>query len=535
MWSIIVPHCDFFVAFGTSLFHSVKQSPILTTLRAEGAPISMSFNDMSQHQQLLKNLQNSESKLPAFSGENLFLPENHNDYQQLVAPGGFVVPSLRWLEALKIEFPLQKDLRSGSWDTNSKFMEFSRQALEVERKILNTILDALDQMAHPLSESFQIGLLQRPAVQNLIRRLDALRETHKQIIPGTYLGTRLASATLGKALEQQLKRSWDDINREMPPELTELCADWGRTQHAARSAIICSSWVSLVNRASWPVPTSFETNMGFFLEGKKPPQDETFAAWQTHIDSLARSTDSPSLRISLLARAWQASGISRIPEELLEELRCSYSPFPVWEQHLRDERSVSPRLLAIELFPNERSRPLRVDFRYGVPEHIVILEQQALEFGSSVYLSNFDIRKITITYPQEPEGGSWRRMKRSEEIEALADSPVAEFISDIEFDCANLDEKECLMAFGQQLDLLSALEVNDSWRNSELERSLDVTFKHVSNRIGMLLRLKLTESASEFDEWKMQSFSTDSNFSVGVRDSESLTIRWILDADVEAD
>jgi hypothetical protein len=51
----------------------------------------------------------------------------------------------------------------------------------------------------------------------------------------------------------------------------------------------------------------------------------------------------------------------------------------------------------------------------------------------------------------------------------------------------------------------------------------------------MLLRLKLAESASEFDEWKMQSFSTDSSFSVGVRDSESLTIRWTLDADVEAD
>lgn len=511
---------------------------------------------MTQYQQPLKNLQQSQTKLPEFSEENLFLPDNRQSadnrtYPSLVAPGGFKIPSLGWLEVFKIEFPLQRNSTSGAWDNSTKFMSFACRALEIERKILNVILDSLDQMSPDLSETFQVALLQHPAIQNLIRRLDGLREENKQMIPGVYLGTPRSDPTLGVMLIQQLSTSWNHINRSMPDELNDLCAEWSNLQHLARSAIIFSSWNSLVSRLSWPVPTSFETNVGYFLEGQIPPNKDpydgqrapsydewrvfSFAKWQAHIEALSSSTESHSLGISLAARAWRVSGNHCLPAELVEELRNSNPPFPMWEAFLRDDRSVTPRLLTAELFPDETSRPLRVSFRHGVPEHIAILEQQALEYGSSLYLSNFDIRKVTIVYPQELNEGSWRKMQREPELEALANAPIAEFISEIEFDCSGLTEKDCVALFEQQLYFLTALEKNESWRNCDLEREVGVAFKYVSTRIGMLLRLKCAESIGIFEEWKMQPPTSEGNMGNSGLNTETLSIRWVLDAEAETE
>ena len=491
---------------------------------------------MTEHQQLLKNLQQSREKLPDFSEENLFLPENCNGFEQLVAPGGFVVPSLRWLEVLKIEFPLQKDLASGTWESNSKFLELSRQALRVEREILDVILTELHQLHNHQRECFEVELLQQPTVQNLIRRLDALGETNKQMVPGTYLGTTAASAAVGDTLLYELDDSWEHVNKDLPKELEPLCAEWGRIQSAARTAIIGSSWLALVNRPGWPVPQSFARNVALFLEGKMPPQDQAFAEWQAHIDLLSQSASSTSLRISVGARDAILRGEGSMPEEIVEELRSPHSPFPLWEEYLRDNRAVSSRSLTSELFPHEPVQPIRVDFKHGVPDHIVILEQQALEFGSTVYLSNFDVRKVTISYPPKDSGlGMWQGLSRELQIRALAESPISQFICEVVFDCSDLNIKEGLFAWEQQLDILAALEDNRSWHCGDEERSLTMVFKDVDLRIGQLLRLKCVEFKKPKGWWSMQQPISDGTMGIGQRNAETLVIRWTLAAEVEAD
>ncbi len=486
---------------------------------------------MSEHQELLRNLQRSSEKIPPFSGKNLFLPENCNGFDQLVAPGGFIVPSLRWLQVLKIEFPLQEDLASGTWESNSRFLDLSRQALEIERKILDLILNELHELPPHQRDCFELALLQAPTVQNLIRRLDALGETKKQMVPGTYLGTEECHPSIGNNLLYELDDAWYQIHeaKKPPNELEALCADWGRVQSAARTAIIASSWLALVNRPGWPVPDSFSKNVGFFLEGKMPPKDESFASWRAQIDLLSQSASSSSLRISIDARDANARGIRKLEEDLVQELRSPQSPFPLWEQYLRDSRSVSIRSLVRELFPDDSVQPLQVYFKHGVPDHIVLLEQQALDFGASVYLSNFDVRKVSILYPAKDSGmGIWDSLGRESQITALVDSPISQFLSDVIFDCSDLNEKESLFAWEQQLNMLVALEENRSWQNLDEDRVINMVFKNVSFRIGQLLRLKCVDLKKPNDWWDMQQLISDNGMSLGQRDLETLTIRWSL-------
>jgi len=478
---------------------------------------------MSQHQNSLKLLLQTEAQLPAFSAQSLFLPENQDGPNKLKTPGEFEVPSFRWLP-FRIEFPIPRDHDSGKCADGGQFMNYARRALELEKHIFHSILDASDQMRTALAEAFQVELIQAEPVQNLLRRIQALHESKQQLVPGVYLGATKCDSTIGDVLQEALEKAWRRANRVIPEELKLLCREWGEVQSRARTAIISASWSSLVNRGTWPTPTAFEDNMGSFLEGRLPEvASETFWSWYSQIEALSESASSASLRIITAVRTSGAGFGKGLPIELVEELQDPSSSFPTWEQYLRNPKTVNPRILAEEIFPDEQTRPIEISFLHGIPHAIAITEQQALNYGC-FYLSNFDPQEVSIVYSDSPGESQWRNLRRGPEVRALAASPLAHFIREIEVDCFTITQGECLGIFDEQMKFLKAFEEIETWRAADSSHSLTLTFKNLDHTTRYALTLKCMESGDLFSEWSMQTPTVEQ----GYQDRINLRIPWIL-------
>lgn len=463
---------------------------------------------MTQHHQPIKNIIRSDQQLPAFSAKALFFPENQESLEKLTCPGHFEVPSFKWLP-FKIEFPIQRDPTSGQCFEGGHFMAYARRALELEKQLFKGFMKSIDRMSPAVSEVFQTELLQSSVVNNMLRRLEGLLATQMQLVPGVYLGTTCPDHSLSGKLTEQLDASWGRINKKVPSSITQLVSEWGDVQSKARGAIIAASWNSVVNRFGWSPPAGFETNMGCFLEGQvPPPSDEQFWSWFSQIETLAESAFSKTLRLVSAVRAWGPLSEKSMPEELIEELREPGASFPMYEQYLRFPESVNARILTEELFPVERSRPVEVRFRYGVPYHFVITEQQALDFGS-MYVRDFDPREITISYSSHADESEWRNLSREPEMNAIARTPLAQLISNIDIDCSHLSRGECLTVFEDKLKLLKALEEHEEWRTPGSTISLEIAFKNIDHPTYVALRQKCLESDDLFSDWKLETASLE--------------------------
>ena len=508
---------------------------------------------MTHHQPNPKNVLESVDAGPDFSAQNLWAPE-FMLLEKDVAPGGFEVPSLRFLP-FKIEFPGERDPETGNFERDSRFVSLAREAFQIENAIIREIRIARDHMSPSVAEAFQVELFQQPAIQSMLRRIGGLQEQQQQLAPGCFLGSKRCDSGLGAILEQQLTAAFTHVGLQLPEELQRLCAKWGALQGTARSEIIQATWAQLVNRGNWPVPTSFEDTMGAFLEGKDPSVDgkdpsarpDTFPEWLFHVECLAESAGSPVLEGSAVVRRW-LSGKAQQSEadraELMEDLEHLTLQFPVWGNFLRDPtflrspEAVQTHRLVEELFPQPEVRPFHIDFVNGVPHRLVISEQQALRWGSR-YLPHCDPREITIRYSADPGDSSWRMLRRYPEVQALVNLPIAEFINCVEFDCFMLGGESCVEMFEHQLKFLKSYEENDAWRNNLYDRPIEVLFSNLSNRGPQDSLAQILDKVKDLRTYVDGLFDyatlRDDEVKRGAGSSASVKLTWIIQGEPNSD
>lgn len=483
-----------------------------------------------QHQQPLVKILKSETPLPSFSLQKLFFPESKVSFGGLTCPGEFKIPSFHWLP-FRIEFPIERDPYSGKCKPGGQFSSYARKALLLEKRIFNEILDARDQMTPQLAEIFQIELVQLPVVEHLLRRIEGLRSEKRQLVPGVYLGCVSPDFGIGGTLQSQLSQAWKRVGKELPKDICLLAEEWGHVQRQARQAIAAASWATLVSRGSWSPPAGFEKHLASFLEGRIPPIiSEEFWSWFSQIDKLAESTESKTLRLVTAIRAWDPSQGRPMPEEIIEEFHSSSEPFTTWQEYLRHPQSVNERILAEELFPDENSRPVHVRFRKGVPHHLVITEQQAVDFGCT-YMKDFDPQEFTILYSSDPLESSWLKLARAPELCAIAKSPIMPFITNIEVDCQNLAREEVTGIFREQMQFLRTVELNDTWRIAESPLSLTLSFKNLDQQTLALLMLNSADSSESLPSWTVDSPIPEPSFGGRL----SLKIPCTLEPEVSGD
>lgn len=485
-------------------------------------------------------------RTPAFSVKNVWVPEFRLP-ERVIGPGGFTVPRLDFLP-FEIEFPCPRDLDTGLFVKDSPFMKLAGDALQQERRIVGYLVASKNKMDAPLAKDFQAMLVECPVVQNMLRRIAGLRENKQQVIPGVYLGCTRADPALGDILLEKLSKSYGLSQTAFPRDLGQLCSEWGKTQSKARSTIIEATWAQLVNRGYWHVPHSFEIHMGHLLEGEAPPRlSDDWVTWLHQIEALSKSAGDPVLEGCKTVRKWRSDDRQLTQEEraeLRDNLLDLRRQFPKWGEFLKDSKflnnpgsvntdSLVDELFAVAQFPE--ARPFHVDFLNGAPERLVISEQQAIDW-CALYLAHCGPREVTIRYSSDPNDSAWRRLRRTPEVEALVSSPIAEFITQLEFDCFGLSPEGCRELFEVQLKFLNAYEMNEAWRNDGKDRTIEVLFTNASNRGPKDSLAALQESAQElnpeevkvlFRDWKI----FDKNVEPGASSSGTLRITWLLDAD----
>ncbi len=513
---------------------------------------------MSQHENILKRFLQEDVELPRFSLRGLAFPaspqaHHRNWFREQLNKAGFAAPSFDFLPFV-IEIPIPIRLDTGAPDKRCAFVKLAQRALTLEQKLCNAIRDSRDQMRTALGDVLESEIAQRPMTANIIQRLKALAEHGVQVVPGIYLGTLGEGCAIRENFAFQLAAAWSKVDPLaeksrsskaepfIPKDVLELADEWSDVQRMARSAIIESTWNAAVSRSSWPVPAAFSEFMCLFLEGKSPEPvsslnslcerpdkefwksfsllesgdeaalKEKFGVWWDQIEHLAASSSrSRSLSIVNSLESLSSGGERSVPVELSEQFRDEDEPRRLWEEFVRDPRSVDPRILAQELFPAPLN-PYEVHFdSRGIPCHIVISEPEAINYGSR-YMSNFAPREFTILYSQEFRDSLWSTFERTKQCQALSLSPLAQFISNIVVDCSGLSEAECLDEFRDRLKLLRALEDNDAWRNTSTSHSLTLSFENITFKARSLLTLECLESNDDLDAWVIHTASEESAF-----------------------
>jgi hypothetical protein len=378
-----------------------------------------------------------------------------------------------------------------------------RAAAQDEESLCKVFSDSLKLLPDDDSAASLVSnLVKGHLTRNILQRWRVRSETGQQIAAGTYLGTPIHDAKLGKILADEINRAYKDTNLEAPSAaaLNRLCDKWGLAQALIRKSIIINSWKSLkialqppsmafdaFSMALEPNTTAKELIERFNISSSAQPEGSGFSQW----DSLslfladAESISDRSLPRTLHSLMFKVEKTLSDPEQnfttnLLEQIRRHGQR--EWLDALVNANDETCLNYLTAIWPVAQATPRLGIFETGVFKSLIISIKQAHRFSTD-YLKYPAIERINILTP--PKESSDRLYKSelipdesiASELRSLADLPIAPLISSFTFDAADRDDRgyQCLVAF---CELVKALQTNSTWRTPRQPQQIKLLCHH---------------------------------------------------------
>lgn len=404
-------------------------------------------------------------------------------------------------ELAQAYFPSHSVATSPALDISvkGKIRSVYNTAAKAERDLCALISNTLNELgSEEARDNFICALVKGSLTRNLLQRWRVRSETSEQIAAGTYLGTPIHDAKLGKLLCAEITSAYDTSKLAKPDQTTlnRLCNEWGLAQALIRKTIIINSWKGL-KQDRQPPSIAFDA-FAVALEPNTPAKDliERFKLG-TH-----------QLIGSLAPTEWDRISLFLSEAELLREKAL---PTPLHKLQIRIEktlaspeqdlpRHIGHKLLALgqiewlealkqsdennlieygrALWPHKQSAPRYAHFEKGVFSAICVSIRQAHNFYSE-YIKYPSIHRIHVIAPLNvarsilPPGEHVPDETIVSELRELAYLPIAPRLASFTFDAADrLDSGAgCILAF---FELTRALYLNSSWRTPNKAQRIEM-------------------------------------------------------------